>query len=149
MLVRSSPAGAEVALDGHARGVTPLAVRDLAYGTYTVRVTRSGYRPESRRVTVSARRPAASLTIDLRRDVAPAATTGQFFGSLYIDSRPRGARVLVDGRVFGTTPLVISELRAGSHVVRLEQQGYNAWSSSVQVVAGERGRVTASLERTR
>ncbi len=147
VLVRSSPAGAQVTIDGRARGVTPLAVRDLAYGTYTVKVARAGYRPETRRVTVSGRRPAASLTIDLRREATPAATTGEFVGSIYIDSRPRGARVLVDSRPVGTTPLLLSELRAGSHVVRIEQEGYRPWSSSVRVVAGERGRVTASLER--
>jgi hypothetical protein len=71
-----------------------------------------------------------------------------FRGSLQVDSRPRGAQVSVNGRVVGTTPLNLSRLPVGSRAVRLELDGYQQWSSAVQVVANQRARVMAELDRT-
>ena len=79
--------------------------------------------------------------------VAESGTAGSFIGALSVDSRPTGARVFLDGKLIGTTPLAVSTVRAGEHVVRLERDGYRRWSSSVRVVASEQNRVTASLER--
>lgn len=70
-----------------------------------------------------------------------------FEGSLSVISKPTGARVFVDGHPVGTTPMTLPRLSAGSHVVRLERDGYSAWSAAIQVVAGEQNRVTASLEQ--
>ena len=64
-----------------------------------------------------------------------------------VDSRPSGASVFVDDRLVGTTPLLIDPLDAGAHRVRIERDGYRRWTSSVRIVAGERERVAASLER--
>jgi hypothetical protein len=66
---------------------------------------------------------------------------------LHVESRPGGARVFLDGRLIGTTPLSVPSVAAGEHAVRLERDGYRRWSSSVRIVAAEQNRVTASLER--
>ena len=68
-------------------------------------------------------------------------------GSIYVDSRPSGARILVDGRFAGTTPARIPEVSIGSHVVRLELTDHRPWTASTRVSAGEESRVTGSLER--
>jgi len=160
LLVRSTPAGAHVFVDGREAGRTPVAVRELANGEHRVRVVRDGYDTEERRVQISASRPAQSLTLPLSRVTpvaqAPASrlplpstpgTTGRFVGALAVDSRPSGAKVFVDGKLAGTTPLQLAGLDAGEHVVRIERDGYRRWSSSVRVVASEQNRVTASLEK--
>jgi hypothetical protein len=67
---------------------------------------------------------------------------------LTIISKPAGASVFLDGRDVGKTPLSVPAVTAGSHVVRLELAGYRRWSSSVRIVAGQKERVTASLEVT-
>ena len=64
-----------------------------------------------------------------------------------IESRPPGAKVFVDGKLVGTTPLSISVASAGDHTVWLEREGYRRWTSSVHVAAAEQQRVTASLEK--
>jgi len=149
LMVRSTPAGARVFVDGRDRGSTPAAIRDLARGAHRVRVVQEGYATEERRVTLNAARPAQTLSVTLAPTRAPAARTanGSFHGALSVESRPAGAKVFVDGRLVGTTPMVLSEVTAGSHVIRLDHDGYRRWSSAVRVVAGERNRVTASLER--
>lgn len=146
LLIRSNPSGASVYLNGRRRGTTPLALRDLAPGTYTVRLSRNGYTDTSQRVTVSGS-SVRDVTVRLTRPSPPAPV--RFTGSLYVDSRPRGARVILDGRQVGTTPMQIGDVRAGTHVVRLELADHQTWTTSARVVAGQVLRVTGSLERMR
>jgi serine/threonine-protein kinase len=164
MLVRSSPADAEVLVNGARRGRTPLALRELEYGRYRVTVSRDGYAPVEREVVVSPSAPAATLTIDLQRvDGTPEARAASEpgaqagaaapqapaeTGSLEIDSRPRGARAFIDDQPVGTTPLRVAGVRAGSHVIRIEQDGYRPWTGTASTAAGRVTRVSASLEST-
>jgi hypothetical protein len=62
-------------------------------------------------------------------------------------SRPAGARVFVDGKLVGTTPLQVPAVAPGSHSVRLELDGYRGWSTTTSVEAGEQKRIAASLEQ--
>ena len=142
--MRSTPAGARVSIDGRDAGVTPAVVRDLARGSHSVRVTRDGYIAEERRIVIAPRREAVSITVPLSPAVA---TNGRFVGDLTVQSRPTGAKVFLDGKLIGMTPLSFPAVRAGEHAVRLEYDGYRRWSSVVRVVANEANRVTASLER--
>ena len=72
-----------------------------------------------------------------------------YTGSIYVDSRPRGARVLIDGKEMGTTPVLIPDIRIGSHIVRLQLAEHSDWTSTARVTAGQEARVTGSLERNR
>ena len=68
-------------------------------------------------------------------------------GTLVVASRPAGARVVLDGREAGKTPLTLRDVKPGSHKVRLELTGYRSWSSTVRVAAGRQRKIAASLER--
>ncbi|HEV3140854.1 MAG TPA: PEGA domain-containing protein, partial [Vicinamibacterales bacterium] len=144
VLVRSTPAGARVAVDGREYGVTPVAIRDLAVGTHAIRVSRDGYSAEERRVRITRSRPSQSMIVTLERPRASASAI--FTGVLSVDSRPAGARVYLDGRLVGTTPLQ-SPASAGEHAIRLERDGYRRWTSAIRILSNEQNRVTASLER--
>ena len=63
-----------------------------------------------------------------------------------VESRPPGARVFVNDRLVGSTPLAIPGLPAGPATVRIEMDGYQTWITTVRVGAGEQTRVTASLD---
>jgi len=165
LLVRSSPTGSRVALDGHDVGTTPLTLRDVATGTHVLRVTHQGYTAAEQRVRISAAQPAQSIEVELaaaraehpaapaqpgpaeRTSGSPAAAPGAKVGSLIFDSRPTGARVLVDGKLVGTTPFLLENVAVGDHAVRLELDGFAAWSTSAHVNGGERTRVSGSLEQ--
>ncbi len=67
--------------------------------------------------------------------------------ALVVESRPRGARVFLDGRLVGQTPLTLPEVTPGEHAVRIDLVGYRRWVTTITTVAGERTRVAASLER--
>jgi len=144
LLIRSTPADADVMVNGRARGKTPVALRDLALGSYTILVAREGYASEERKLHLTTRRTAASTQFNLRPASAP--QTGKP-GGLNVQSRPAGARVFVNDRLVGTTPLAVPDLPAGPATVRIEMDGYTTWSTTVRVGGGEQTRVAASLER--
>lgn len=162
LLIRSTPSGASVEVDGVARGVTPLALRDLELGSRRVAITRRGYIAEEQRVVLTRARPSRTLEIQLTPSasaaegrpgvtapkpagsspgVGGAATTG----GLLVESRPPGATVTVNGTNRGTTPLTIEALAPGSYRVGLALAGYQSFATTVRVVAGERTRAAASL----
>jgi hypothetical protein len=76
----------------------------------------------------------------------PAATVRELAGTLTIDSRPVGASVFIDDRLVGTTPMLLSEISPGTHVIRLQLGGHRDWKSTVQIVGDLPNRVTAGLE---
>ena len=73
----------------------------------------------------------------------------RFLGTLMANSNPPGADVHVDGRLVGRTPVQLARFRAGSHVVRMEREGYQRWTSAVHVTANQTTRITAQLEAER
>jgi hypothetical protein len=148
LLVRSKPAGAGVMVDGNSRGVTPLDLRELAFGAHTIQVSFPGHETRQRRVTLSDRRPARSLDFELRPTGVPAPATAATTstGSLQVASRPSGAQVFVDDNLIGTTPLLMSNVATGSRRLRIELSGYKVWTTSAQIKPSGRSRVSASLE---
>jgi hypothetical protein len=121
----------------------------LPLGTHTIEVGRPGFVPQSERITLSAKDAVRTLSYQLvpGRDDASAAAPVRpaTLGSIYVDSRPQAARVMIDGHPLGTTPLSVPELAAGPHAVHLEIDGYHPFDTTVAVKAGEKARVTATL----
>ena len=158
IVLKSTPSHAGVMLNGTWRGRTPLTLDRMAFGRYVVRIVQPGYHvaqedfmlgPRDAEHTFNARlEPTPSAA--KRERAAPSSETasrgGGFVGTLYVDSRPRGASVVLDGKNIGTTPLQLSDVAIGSHVVRIEMAGKKPWSTTTRVTAGETARVTGSLE---
>jgi serine/threonine-protein kinase len=144
LLVRSQPAGARVMISGRVRGTTPATIRDLPFGTYNVTVSRAGYQTTIERVTVSRTVPARDITVELRRAATPAASSTA--GAIYVQTRPSGARVTLDGRALGTTPMRVPDVAPGTHTLRLELAGHKTLTTTVVVRAGQVVPVRVSLE---
>jgi hypothetical protein len=167
IVVRSTPANAQVTINGDWAGRTPFTADKLRFGAYSVRVVQDGYVVAERDVRLTMSAPASTVDVRLvrkptttqaeaqapRRPAAPPRTQTAkppvFLGSIYVDSRPRGARVTIDGKAVGVTPVRLGDVGIGAHVVRLELQDHRAWTTSTRVAAGEEARVTGSLERIR
>jgi len=110
--------------------------------------TRPSTQPTTRGASALApgRRAAARTTEDA---TAPSAAPVRFVGDLSITSTPRGARVLVNGRAVGITPLILREQRAGSVALQIASDGFERWSASVQIPAGQVTSVEATLRASR
>ena len=166
LTVISTPTRAGVTVNGRWRGRTPLTLDTLRFGSYTVRVVQPGFTDSKDEVVLNSRQPSRTLSVHLQpastrtssasppaaRSAASPPKEGSssgYAGTIYVDSRPRGAKVLIDGKMMGTTPASIPGIPIGSHVIRLELEDHRAWTSSTRVSAGEQSRVTGSLERIR
>jgi len=71
------------------------------------------------------------------------------FGTLSISSRPSGARAFVDNQFVGFTPVARFGTRPGNHTVRLELDGYETFTATVNLPPGETVPVNAVLRQVR
>ena len=94
--------------------------------------------PEAVRPTPASKLPAVPVPRE-------EGTSARFVGALQIDSTPRGARVFIDREEVGVTPLVLTGLVVGSHVVRLEADGHAPWSSAIRVIADRQTDIRTKL----
>ena len=168
VVVRSTPTGARVFVDGRDRGAAPATVTGLGQGEHRIRIVYDGYTTAERRVVLSPDRPSQTFTVPLAKaPVAPKASGSQTAksplvtpkpvvsepakadeaGLLVLDSRPTGATIILDGRAVGKTPLTVPGVKAGDHTVRFELSGHYPWTASVNVVGGTSTRVGGSLEK--
>jgi hypothetical protein len=169
LVVRSSPAGAAVTINGRWSGRTPFTRDSLPFGEYTVRVVLPGYQVHRQQVSLSAASAAPVLSVRLERETPPAVTrapsgaaraptpaaargaapSGAPSGVLQVDSRPTGARVFVDDGPVGTTPVRLPDIAPGQHLVRMEMEGHQTWMQTAEVTRGRTTRVAGSLEPIR
>jgi len=143
-IVRSTPSGALVTIDGHAHGTTPATVRELSLGSHTLQVARPGYVPSSQSFTLTAAQPSRELTVAL--EAAPDTRSAARTGTIFFDTRPPGASVIVDGRPVGLTPMRTGAMTAGPHTVRIELAGYRTVVTNVEVKAGVEYPLKLTLE---
>jgi len=130
----STPAGAEVYVDGEYQGITPLNIT-VSPGAHSVQLTRPGYEDYSTTVTVE-----AGKTVILTVSLTPKP------GTLVVDSTPSGASVYVDGSYQGTTPLTV-KVQPGPHEVNVTLKGYEPYTKTVNVPPGGTVRMAAKLEK--
>jgi hypothetical protein len=106
-VLESDPVGSDVRVDGTLVGRTPYAA-ELPPGRHVVEFKR---RRVTRTVTIDVTRGQSTTTrIDWSRPQT---------GRLRVQSNPIGARVIIDGRERGVTPLTVDDLAVGSHAVVL------------------------------
>jgi hypothetical protein len=75
----------------------------------------------------------------------PVPSPVEFVGTLSIDAAP-GGQVFIDREAAGQTPLRVQNLKAGSHLVWIEREGYRRFTRVVEVPANRVSRVWADLQ---
>lgn len=70
-------------------------------------------------------------------------------GTLYVSSRPKGARVLIDGEEVGVTPLRGIKLEVGKHFVDVWTPGRKHVRREVTIKSGRESRVGIRLKKQR
>jgi hypothetical protein len=134
--IESLPTGADVYFDGNYRGRAPLTITDVWPGTYTIAAEMTGYRTYTTTTSVSS---------DMRSSVHCTLTPMNTAGALYILSTPSDASVNLDGLYKGRTPITLSNLAAGTHILQLDYSGYYDWKSTVDVPQGGTKTISATL----
>jgi hypothetical protein len=126
----TTPAGAQVVIDGKASGTTPVTLTRNA-GVHTVELHGTG---AARTISVNV---VAGTEVAQYVELPKGAPSP---GQLQVRTEPAGARVTVDGVARGASPVTIGDLTPGQHAVVLESDS----GTSKQTVTIEAG-ATASL----
>jgi hypothetical protein len=95
--------------------------------------------PQTREAPAPAIDNPAGEIVDARRAETP------YVGTLSIDASP-GGTVFINRKLAGQTPLRVGDLKAGSHLVWIEREGYRRFTRVVQVPADRVSRLYADLE---
>lgn len=128
LLLRTDPAGCNIAVDGVAAGITPRLFTDLdAKETYTVKLTKAGYLPQTLSIKFNGREP-------LVRDETMVLDSG----TISIMSEPAGAEVSVNGIVRGVTPIEVKDVPKGRAVVKFRLDGFAEEVRELAMRAGDR-----------
>ncbi len=126
--VETTPPGAEVRIDGHIAGRSPLTARGLALkGTHRVEASRDGFGVARADVSVAAN------TVTTSALVLEMGTT-----SMLVTSEPGGGEIRVDGTARGVSPVTLAALPLGRHVFRATREGYNGAETTLVITDATR-----------
>ncbi|HPV03873.1 MAG TPA: PEGA domain-containing protein [Myxococcota bacterium] len=140
--IDSEPRGADVFIDGSEalNGQTPMKTH-LPEGKHSVTLKMDGYEPVSREFEVRSREPVRFSfgLVKVRNE-----------GAILVKVNIRQARIHVDGRVVGATPLLEPlVVTPGRHQILIEREDYTSVSTVVDVKADETVEVEAELHLSR
>lgn len=140
--VSSTPAGADITVDGRATGQKTPATLVLAPGTRRVRVQKPGYEPYEQGVTLE-ENALANLRVPLTEQrQAPSGP-----GWVEIRTVPRGADILIDNTNTGKRTPDRLELPAGEYTLTLYLKGYQVVRERIVVVAGQTAQINKTLSQ--
>jgi eukaryotic-like serine/threonine-protein kinase len=139
LTIETQPAGSEVLVDGERRGATPLKLA-LAPGAHTVTIRNA----RDERIVPLTMTAGADIThyFEMKTAAAPAVV-----GRLSVVTDPPGARVAVDGKPRGISPITVADLTAEDHKVTVTSEG-GLVERVVAVAAGTTASVMFSLPKT-
>jgi hypothetical protein len=126
LYIISSPANANVYIDGVLKGKTPFMLRDTSTGPHVIQLRLSGYADWKSTVEAPS---GGTKTIS----AILSQTDTDVYQGLNVSSNPKGARVMLDGLEKGITPVTLNSIAAGIHILEIEYPGYNPWKSIVDV----------------
>jgi hypothetical protein len=131
----SEPSGANVVVDGVARGATPLKMQ-LPAGPHDVEIVAAN---GTKRLPMTVE---AATVMSQHVEFAAAAVAET--GRLEVTSEPSGARVTVDGAQRGTTPLNLPDVAVGEHRIAIATDSTSV-QRTVTVAAGATASVMVAL----
>jgi hypothetical protein len=135
LVIESSTTGAQVLVDDVEVGTIPLGgPLKLRPGQHTVKVVKPGYTQYLETVAIK-----AGKSVRLEVDLFPVV------GVLHLKASEAGARVYVDGKFIGQTPLSGVELKAGTYKLRISKIGFYDVLKTVTVTAGQEQRLEATM----
>ena len=167
--IASTPAGAEIQLDGSFVGSTPSTI-DVTAGNHTIAINKHGYKVWERKIKVNG----GKISVDAELETAGESDTSkqttetaapatpptpppptrdtstsppETLVAIYLASDPVGADINIDDAEIGLTPMTV-KLKPGKHAVRMFMTGYQNWVQWVFIQAGADVHINATLTKS-
>lgn len=110
--IESTPADAEIFINGISRGKTPISIERIPEGNVTIEIKAAGFETHSRQVSL-----AAGEIQNINQPLKPMP------GTLQIVSIPSDARVYINDEFKGNSPFTFEKAPPGTYRVRVERAG--------------------------
>jgi hypothetical protein len=120
----SYPEHAEVVINGNVLGYTPLENYELAPGTYTVKFSYEG-QISQQQITITA----GNVTKHIYRFPG--------FSSIKVETTSSGCDITVNGKLVGTSPLVVEGLSPGTYTIVAKKVGFATTEKTVNLGKSE------------
>lgn len=138
LYVVSTPAKANVYVDGVLAGVTPFMQSNIVTGTHIIQVRLSGY--DEWKSTVEIPKNGSKTISALLNQTDTVVNQG-----IHVASIPVGATIALDGRTRGVTPKTLNNIAAGIHILEINYPGYTSWKSTIDVPETEIKDISVNL----
>jgi len=139
VLLKSTPSGAEVTLNGEPTGMKTPFSKPLPLGNHQFGLNKEFYHPHQDDFEITAGK---TTTIEI--------TLTANFGSLSITSQPESeAEIWIDGQSTGrTTPASFEMLSAGNHTLTLKKEMFEALIREFSINSGQETKLNLSMTPT-
>lgn len=135
----SNPPHAKVIVDGEEKGETPLFIPRIGESEVTVRLEKEGYFPVTRKIKIDPSEGDKRVEINLK----PLQTISM---NINVISEPEGAKIFINGRIVGITPLRSYPLSYGTYQIVIEKEGYEPKYDEIKVFKGGKQTLSFVLE---
>lgn len=133
--VLSKPTGTKCYLSEDFKGITPLAIKDVYPGSYTITLKKEDYKSETKIITVYSQ-DTTNVNITLEKEL----------GSIRASSNINGAFMYMDGIYKGMVPLKLNNIPTGNHLIRISADKYFDYTKWITVDANRTTYIEANLE---
>lgn len=141
--ISSNPSGAYVYMDGVYKGRTPLTLNSVSAKNHIIELDLADYYDWKTTVSVAS---GVTRYVNAQMTAIPSETVG----AIDVVSYPAGANVYLDGTLQGQTPsagvFTISNVRVGTHTLKVTLGGYQDYTTSVDVGRATTSHVSAPLQ---
>jgi len=137
--ITSKPADAEVFIDGGYVGATPLTKMKVAHGEHELKLTRKGYKEESRNISVT---KDESVEVALVALVKATPKPKPVAKPALVISAPRGSTITLDGKTYEKNRVTLRKLRTGSHMIYIQKKSGKPYIERFRYSAGQTKTIT-------
>jgi hypothetical protein len=138
--VSSTPSGAKLVLDNVNKGTTPVTVQNILAGSHTISLSKDGYDDYTADIVIAGGK-ITTVSVPL------ASIAAADNGTLFVNSTPKGATVIIDDIVAGSTPATFKNITPGDHIVTLTLSGYDDYTETVSVMSDTTSTVNVDLAK--
>ena len=132
--IKSDPKGASVYLDGRVLdGVTPLRAEKISSGEHSILLVKGGFSGGGRAVIRPHEVFRAEYSLTKQK------------GTLEVSSEPQEADFFLDGSYQGKTPVVINDIFAGKHELRITKKWFLDYEGEIEVKPRDTARISPKL----
>jgi tetratricopeptide (TPR) repeat protein len=124
--VETNPPGAMIFIDEKYVGVSPVEDIAVTRQSHMLRAQKNGYKPACAQIDIRGWRSRRRVALKRMRA-----------GKLTIKTTPSRARVFVDGKLAGRSPIELEDLAPGSHRVLITHDNYYDFAKAVDLKTGK------------